>query len=102
MFDLRAIRDDAEGFDKGWARRNEASKEIGEAKRTRDEARASSLMAEVANLKAELPALEESEKELGERLDALLASLPNIPASDTPDGPDETGNVEVRRFGEPP
>ena len=132
MFDLRAIRDDAESFDKGWARRgleaktpailaldaerrqvqtrlqqalarrNEASKEIGEAKRTKDEARASALMAEVANLKAELPALEEAEKGLGEQLDGILASLPNIPAADVPDGLDETGNVEIRRFGEPP
>jgi len=132
MFDLRAIRDDAESFDKGWARRgleaktpailaldaerrqvqtrlqqalarrNEASKEIGEAKRTKDEARASALMAEVATLKAELPTLEESEKALGERLDGLLSSLPNIPATDVPDGLDETGNVEIRRFGEPP
>jgi seryl-tRNA synthetase len=132
MFDLRAIRDDAESFDKGWARRgleaktpailaldverrqvqtrlqqalarrNEASKEIGEAKRTKDDARAAALMSEVANLKAELPTLEDSERTLGERLDALLASLPNIPAADVPDGPDESGNVEIRRFGEPP
>jgi seryl-tRNA synthetase len=132
MFDLRAIRDDAESFDRGWARRgleaktpailaldaerrqvqtrlqqvlarrNEASKEIGEAKRTKDETRAATVMAEVANLKAELPTLEEAEKQLGERLDALLAGLPNLPAADVPDGPDETGNVEVRRYGEPP
>src|SRR5271156_5671333 len=132
MFDLRAIRDDPESFDAGWARRgleaktpsilalggarrevqtrlqvaqarrNEASKEIGEAKKTKDEARASALMAEVAGIKAELQALEETEKSLGEQLDAILASLPNIPAADAPDGPDETGNVEVRRFGTPP
>src|SRR3984885_5740717 len=132
MFDLRAIRDDAESFDKGWARRgleaktpailaldaerrqvqtrlqlalarrNEASKEIGDAKKAKDEARASALMAEVAGIKAELPALEESEKALGDQLDTILASLPNIPAADAPDGPDETGNVEVRRFGTPP
>jgi seryl-tRNA synthetase len=132
MFDLRAIRDDPESFDKGWARRglearsasilaldverrqvqtrlqlaqarrNEASKEVGEAKRAKDEARATALMMEVAGLKAQLPMLEESEKALGEQLDAILASLPNIPAADVPDGPDETGNVEIRRFGTPP
>jgi len=132
MFDLRAIRDDAEAFDKGWARRgleaktpailaldaerrqvqtrvqqalarrNEASKEIGKAKAAKDEASAQALMAEVAALKAELPTLEETEKTLGERLDGLLAGLPNLPAADVPDGPDETGNVEIRRFGEPP
>ncbi len=38
------------------ARRNEASKEIGEAKKRKDEARAAALMAEVAQIKAELPA----------------------------------------------
>jgi seryl-tRNA synthetase len=132
MFDLRAIRDDPAYFDRGWARRgleaksaeilaldverrqvqtrlqlslarrNEASKEVGEAKRAKDEARAAALMAEVAGIKAELPTLEESEKGLGEQLDAILASLPNIPAADAPDGPDETGNVEIRRFGTPP
>ena len=132
MFDLRAIRDDPESFDRGWgrrgleaksasilaldaerrqvqtrlqvaqARRNEASKEVGEAKRAKDEVRAATLMSEVAGIKAELPTLEESEKALGEQLDAILASLPNLPATDVPDGPDETGNVEVRRFGSPP
>jgi seryl-tRNA synthetase len=132
MFDLRAIRDDPASFDAGWARRglearsasilaldterrqvqtqlqvaqarrNEASKEVGEAKRAKDEARAAALMAEVAGIKAELPMLEESDKALGEQLDAILASLPNLPAADVPEGPDETGNVEVRRFGTPP
>ncbi len=132
MFDLRAIRDDPARFDRAWARRglqpqsglilaldaerrqaqtklqqalarrNEASKEVGEAKRLKDEARAVALMAEVAALKADLPALEEEEKAIGAKLDALLASLPNLPADDVPDGPDETGNVEIQRFGAPP
>jgi seryl-tRNA synthetase len=131
MFDLRAIRDDPASFDSGWARRgleaktpailaldaerrqaqtrvqqmlarrNEASKEIGEAKRTKDEAKASALMAEVAAIKADLPGLEEAEKAMGEQLEGLLAGLPNLPAADVPDGPDETANVEVRRFGQP-
>jgi seryl-tRNA synthetase len=35
-------------------------------------------------------------------LDNELASIPNLPAADTPDGKDENGNVEVRRFGAPP
>jgi seryl-tRNA synthetase len=132
MFDLRAIRDDPASFDRGWARRgleaksaailaldaerrqvqtqlqqalarrNEASKEVGDAKRKKDEAAAAALMAEVAGIKAELPALEEAEKALGEQLDAMLAGLPNIPATDVPDGLDETANVEIRRFGTPP
>jgi seryl-tRNA synthetase len=132
MFDLRAIRDDPASFDQGWARRglepraefilgldaerrraqtrlqqalarrNEASKEIGDAKRNRDDSRAAALMEEVAALKAELPALEEQEKTSGAAIESLLASLPNLPAADVPDGPDETGNIEIRRFGTPP
>ena len=132
MFDLRAIRDDPASFDQGWARRglearsaeilaldaerrqlqtkvqvalarrNEASKEVGDAKRRKDEDAAAALMAEVAQIKAELPALEEQEKALGEQLDAILASLPNLPATEVPEGVDETGNVEIRRFGAPP
>ena len=84
------------------ARRNEASKEIGEAKKRKDEAAAAALMAEVAAIKAGLPSLEETEKGLGQQLEEILATLPNLPAPDVPDGPDETGNVEVRRFGAPP
>jgi seryl-tRNA synthetase len=59
-------------------------------------------MEEVARLKADLPALEEEEKAIGARLDAMLAALPNLPAPDVPDGPDESANVELRRHGAPP
>src|SRR6201981_1491951 len=44
------------------ARRNAASKEIGEAKKTKDEVRASALMEEVAKLKTSLPQLEAAAK----------------------------------------
>ena len=40
------------------ARRNAASKEIGAAKKSNEEAAAQALMAEVARLKTEIPALE--------------------------------------------
>ncbi|WP_158045999.1 serine--tRNA ligase [Skermanella pratensis] len=130
MHDLRLIRDNPEAFDRGLARRglspmsgeildldarrraaqtalqemqarrNEASKEIGKARR---EGRgAQDLMAEVAGLKEGIQQTEEQERETGAALDTLLASLPNIPADDVPDGPDESGNVELRRVGEPP
>jgi seryl-tRNA synthetase len=46
--------------------------------------------------------LEEQEKASGAAIESLLASLPNLPADDVPDGPDETGNVEIRRCGTPP
>ena len=46
--------------------------------------------------------MEEQEKAFGEQLDAILASLPNLPAAEVPEGADETGNVEIRRTGTPP
>jgi seryl-tRNA synthetase len=39
---------------------------------------------------------------LRQRIDDLLAGLPNLPAPEVPDGLDETANKEVRRVGEPP
>jgi len=81
------------------ARRNEASKAIGAAKAARDEAAAAALMAEVATLKERIPAQEEAERAALAALDARLAALPNLPAPDVPDGLDEHGNVEVKRWG---
>lgn len=83
------------------ARRNEASKAIGAAMGKGDTATAEALKAEVAELKDTLPALEEQERAAGEELDTLLAGLPNLPADDTPDGADETENVEIARWGTP-
>ncbi|MES2782877.1 MAG: serine--tRNA ligase [Pseudomonadota bacterium] len=83
------------------ARRNEASKAIGAAMGKGDTATAEALKAEVAQLKDTLPQLEESERAAGAELDALLAGLPNLPAADTPDGADETQNVEIARWGNP-
>jgi len=130
MHDLRLIRDNPEAFDRGLARRglspmageileldarrraaqtalqefqarrNEASKEIGKAKREGRDADA--LMTEVAGLKDRIQQTEEEERTAGATLDALLASLPNLPADDVPEGPDETANVELRRIGELP
>jgi seryl-tRNA synthetase len=83
------------------ARRNEASKAIGAAMGKGDVTTAEALKAEVAALKDTLPALEEQERAAGEELDTLLAGLPNLPAEDTPDGADETENVEIARWGTP-
>ena len=81
------------------ARRNAASKEIGEAKKKKDEAKASALMAEVAALKDAMPALEASEKEKSKELNDALAEIPNLPADDVPDGKDADDNVERHHFG---
>jgi seryl-tRNA synthetase len=86
------------------ARRNEASKLIGQAKAKKDEAQAQALMAEVAGLKDEIQKGEDEERTLKKALDDVLASIPNLPASDVPDGADENDNVEAehRRFGSRP
>jgi seryl-tRNA synthetase len=130
MLDIKAIRDNPEFFDAGWqrrglgpqtpaileldrrrraaqtrlqelqARRNDASRQIGELKRKGEDA--SALMAEVADIKTEIPQLEEQDRQLGAELDQLLSGLPNIPAADVPDGADETANKLVRQWGTPP
>jgi len=131
MHDIRAIREDPAAFDAGLqkrglgpqaagllqldearrgkvseaqalqTRRNEASKEIGKAKAARDEATAQALMAEVASLKDQMAAFEVEAAEASHALDTALAALPNIPAADVPAGEDETGNVELKRWGVP-
>src|SRR6266700_7396172 len=55
-------------FEQTQARRNAASKEIGDAKKAKDEARASKLMAEVAELKTTMPELELAAKTADEEL----------------------------------
>jgi seryl-tRNA synthetase len=129
MYDIKWIREHPEDFDRGLkrrglqplsgkllaldekrraaitkaeqaqARRNSASKEIGEAKKKKDEATAQKLMAEVNELKTTLPALEAEQKKLGDELDKELAQIPNIPADDVPDGADASKNVERHRHG---
>jgi seryl-tRNA synthetase len=86
-------------FEQAQARRNAASKEIGEAKKKKDEAAALKLMAEVNELKVTLPALEAEQNKLGDELDKELAQIPNSPADDVPEGTDATGNVEHHMVG---
>ncbi|MGC1573374.1 MAG: serine--tRNA ligase, partial [Pseudolabrys sp.] len=86
-------------FEQAQARRNAASKDIGDAKKAKDEAKASKLMAEVAELKTALPALEEEQTTLATELDKELAQIPNTPLDDVPDGADAGGNVEHHAVG---
>jgi seryl-tRNA synthetase len=132
MFDPKWIRDHSDLLDKGLARRglppasknllaidekrrevigklqalqekrNAVSKEVGEAKRAKDEARAQKLMAEVAVLKNDVPALEERQREIDKEFEDALAQIPNIPFDDVPDGKDASDNVEHHRVGSPP
>ena len=130
MFDLRWIRESPEAFDTGLTRRglepasarvldldarrrqaqtelqelqtarNTASKAIGEAKGRGQDAEAQ--MAEVARLKETMAKAEAAEREVAAELDALLSGLPNTPAPDVPDGPDESANLCLRTVGEAP
>ena len=132
MHDIRRLRDDPGGFDRGLARRgiepqsarllaldegqralttelqalqarrNEASKAIGNAKGTGDEETAEALMAEVGRLKTRLPEIESEQKTLADKIDAILAALPNMPADAVPLGESEDDNVEQKRVGTPP
>jgi seryl-tRNA synthetase len=86
-------------FEQAQARRNAASKEIGDAKKNKDTAKADALMAEVAALKDKLGALEADSKALEGELNAILATIPNLPLDEVPDGKDEKDNVEHHAHG---
>ncbi|MFM8377446.1 MAG: serine--tRNA ligase [Phenylobacterium sp.] len=131
MHDIRALRENPDLYEKAWAakgrsgaaaraleldqqvraartasetaqaRRNDLSRRIGQAKAAKDEAAAAALLAEVEALKAEAAGDAERETQADQALRDLLASLPNLPADGVPEGEDEAGNVEVRRWGEP-
>ncbi|MFG1419645.1 serine--tRNA ligase [Xanthobacter sp. V0B-10] len=89
------------GLEALLARRNAASKEIGQAKAQKDEPRAQALMAEVARIKEDVPALEAEVKAVEQELEGELAAIPNAPQPDVPLGKDEHENVERHRHGAP-
>jgi seryl-tRNA synthetase len=132
MHDIKAIRDNPAAFDAGLARRglaalsaslisideekrgaqsrlqeaqnkrNALSKDVGAAMKAGDKAKAEVIKAEVAALKDVMTSSEETERQLTQKLNDILAAIPNIPLDEVPDGADEHGNVEVRRWGTPP
>ncbi|MDQ2953754.1 MAG: serine--tRNA ligase, partial [Pseudomonadota bacterium] len=83
------------------ARRNAISKEIGEAKKRKDEAAAGKLMAEMVVLKESISELEQAAKLAEEELHNALAQIPNLPLNDVPEGQSPADNVEHHRFGKP-
>ena len=131
MHDIRAIRETPDAFDVALARRglapvspqilaldearrarihaaetaqadqNRASKEAGAAKGRGDEAEFERLRALVSAKKDEMAAMQAEAKALDTQLTDLLMALPNLPFDDVPDGADESGNVELRRWGTP-
>ncbi|ARE82298.1 seryl-tRNA synthetase, also charges selenocysteinyl-tRNA with serine [Roseovarius sp. EC-HK134] len=131
MHDIRAIRETPDAFDAALARRglapvspqilaldearrtrihaaesaqadqNRASKEAGAAKGRGDEAEFERLRTLVSAKKEEMAAMQAEAKALDTQLTDLLMALPNLPFDDVPDGTDESGNVELRRWGTP-
>lgn len=130
MYDIKWIREHPDAFDRGltrrgleplsaklipldelrrarirtletWqARRNEASKKIGQAKKEKDEATVELLMAEVAECKTSIATLEAEVKASDDELSKALSEIPNLPLEDVPEGKDEHGNVERYKCGE--
>ncbi|WP_298971331.1 serine--tRNA ligase [uncultured Roseobacter sp.] len=132
MHDIRAIRENPQAFDAAVARRgdapvsseilaldearrakisaaetaqaeqNKASKAVGAAKASGDEAEFERLRALVGEKKAEVAAMQAEAKELDTQLTDKLAWIANLPADDVPAGADENDNVEVNRWGDLP
>src|SRR5215831_6261317 len=130
MHDIRWIREHPEEFDRGlvrrglapraeailaldrsWraaetraqeaqARRNRLARDIGAA-RKHGEPTEALLRQGTDDKEAEAEAGAEATR-LRAEIDELLAELPNLPADEVPDGPDETANRIVRYHGEPP
>ncbi len=100
----KALRELLTKLQNQQARRNEASKLIGQAKQKKDEAQAKALLDEVSGLKEAIQQGEAEQRGLEAGLRDALAVIPNIPAADVPDGADESANVPVgaRAFGKPP
>jgi seryl-tRNA synthetase len=75
-------------------KRNTLSKQIGQAKAQKDEAKAAELMAEVARLKEFIPTGEAEERSVEKELRDILSAIPNMALDDVPYGEDESENVE--------
>ena len=84
------------------AEQNKASKSVGAAKASGDEAEFERLRALVADKKAEIAAMQDEAKALDAQLTDLLLGIPNLPLDEVPDGADEADNVELRRHGSIP
>ena len=81
------------------ARRNSLSKQIGQLKARGEDV--DTVMNEVAGLGDELKADEERLAALLGRFNEFVATIPNLPHDSVPVGKDESGNVEVLRWGSP-
>jgi len=83
------------------SQRNQLSKQIGALMGKGEKDAAEAAKAQVAALKDELDGSATRLEQIQAELQAMLAAVPNLPHESVPVGPDETGNVEVRRWGTP-
>ena len=81
-------------LEEAQAARNAFSKQIGQAKAQKDEARAAQLLEQVAHLKDAIQAGEEERRAIDEKLRNALLVMPNLPKDEVPRGADEADNVE--------
>jgi seryl-tRNA synthetase len=96
-----ARRAKIQAAEEAQAEQNKASKLVGAAKASGDEAEFERLRALVAEKKAAVAQLNEEAKAEDAKLTDMLARIPNLPASDVPEGADEDDNVEVSLWGTP-
>ena len=82
------------------ARRNQVSRQVGEARRDGQEPPVD-IVAEMRQVGDRISELEQESKSLEERIDSILMRLPNIPLPDVPKGLTEESNVVIRQWGEP-
>ena len=82
------------------AERNSVSDEISQVKRAKGDA--STQIAAMQKVSAEIKAIDAELAEIEENLNEIIIMLPNLPHESTPIGADEDDNVEVRRVGQTP
>ncbi|MHB0977492.1 MAG: serine--tRNA ligase [Candidatus Aquicultorales bacterium] len=81
-------------------RRNTASQEIAEKKKKGESIEETTLA--MRELGSEIKELDRRVAEVETALEGYMLEIPNIPHGSVPVGPDESANVEVRRWGTPP
>ncbi len=95
-----AKREHQQNLQEAQARRNALSREVGDAMKAGDKAKAETLKSEVASLKDFLGSGEDVERALSQDLTDVLAVIPNIPLAEVPDGKDEHDNIVKHSWGD--
>src|SRR5262249_25660044 len=83
------------------ARSNQLSREVGSLMREGRKGEAENLKRESRSVADDAKLLDTQVESLDKELQEMLTQVPNLPHDSVPVGPDETSNVEVRRWGTP-